>query len=743
MLQLPEKFDGIRLLVQGEAPGKDEADESKAFVGKAGHWIRHNILANAGVRESDVLFDNTLRCLPPANKQGDHYPIGEDKVEAEKLCRQYDQWQQCPLSIPLLLVGGKALAVRLGHDSISAYHGHITIHEGRVTGCTFHPSAVMRNPNLLPVAIREIGNLLVAARNPRVLERPTVVKGVLPYHEGREFVTDLEWNPKTDQLEVVGIAYESGRAFSSFDVATGLELVRQHLESGTRVIGHNIIDADIPKIGTVPKSWGPEHVIDTMVVGHMIHAHLAELGLLGLGDLVRFYGPTSDWKQDKHDLLQYNGYDCAYNFRLWEQLKTDLDATEQWHLIEKQQKLQAMSVEMQARGIRIDRDALEHYANQRKVERDELKASFPINPNSPAQIVKWLREEFKISVTDAQWETLVKLRGRDERIDKLIEFREDSKSLKTWFPIETDKKGNILGVGEWIHPKFQPTGTAVARFSCADPNCQNIPPHLRRFLIPRDPENMVLCGFDAKNIENRTVAWISGDHESIRKWEEGFDPYSLTAMLMFHKSYDEIQADKKHWSSLNQKKESLREKAKTTELASIYGETAFSLANRMFGNRKRESLNEAERLRGAFFRGRPKIAQWHKSLLKMFERGDVMLRNPFGRVRFVYAPSDHEFMKRAAHFLGCSTAADIINGRALMIWDELGLIPILIVHDELVYELPKGDEGMKLARMIREIMELPVNELNGLVIPTEGKMGSNYGGKTAENPHGFADLVLN
>lgn len=159
---LPANYDGIKLLVQGEAPGRDEIDEGKPFVGKSGHWLRNNILANAGVASHEIIIANTLCCLPPINRKGEHYPTGKVRVDAERACRQYDIWDKCPATLPLMLFGNKALELRLGHDSISDWHGSVTLAEGRVTSCTFHPAAVMRQPNLLPVVIREITNLLEA-----------------------------------------------------------------------------------------------------------------------------------------------------------------------------------------------------------------------------------------------------------------------------------------------------------------------------------------------------------------------------------------------------------------------------------------------------------------------------------------------------------------------------------------------------------------------------------------------------
>lgn len=732
-IELPERFDSIRLLVQGEVPSDSDLEDGKPFVGKTGHWLRQNMLANAGVLDSQVLFDYTLRCQPPANKRGEHWPTADNK-EAFEHCRFPGQWDQVPLRIPLLLLGGHALESRLGFDKISDYHGHVQFKNGRLVGVTFAPKAVMASPNLLPVAIRESANLLVAAANPSVLERPRVVKQFLPYVQGKPLVFDLEWNPGTQQLTVVGIAHEYGKAYSTFNVEAGLEVVQRHIDDGTLVIGHNLIDADIPKTGRLPKSWSPKHVFDTMIAGHLVHAHLAESGLLGLGDLVRFYDPTTDWKQEKSDLLLYNGYDNAYNFRLYERLSADLDATEQWHLVEKQQKLARLSSLMKARGVRIDHAALYDYAKAREEKRGNEKAEFGFNPDSPKQVREWLKEK-GIIVSDAAKKTLDKLRGIDEEIDELIDYRSDSKSLTTWFPIERNKKKEIISVGNCTFPAFKPTGTAVARFSCADPNFQNLPPRLRRFVIPRDSE-LMFAAFDGSQIENRTVAWITDEKAMLAAFASGADFHKSNALNIQMMLQGRVL-------TLDDITKEQRQQGKTVTHATDYKETHFNLARRLFGNSKRESLDKAKRLQDAFYSAYPQIKRWHRDLEQQFLRGEVLLRNPFGRARFVYERTPHEFAKRAAHFLGCSTAADIINESAILVWEELGLLPVLIVHDELVYELPKGEAGLKIAKRIKEIMEHPIPEMGGFVIPSSSAIGDNYGKYDKDlNPGGLREVEL-
>jgi len=98
----------------------------------------------------------------------------------------------------------------------------------------------------------------------------------------------------------------------------------------------------------------------------------------------------------------------------------------------------------------------------------------------------------------------------------------------------------------------------------------------------------------------------------------------------------------------------------------------------------------------------------------------------WGRPRFIYAHESRDRVKRGCHFLGCSGAADFVNQCAVEIWNQTGLVPIMIVHDELVYDVPPAELDTLVA-VRHDILERPVEALDGLVIPWNMKVGKNYG----------------
>lgn len=56
-----------RVLIVGEAPGKNEDLQGKPFVGAAGKFL-DELLETAGLKREEVFIANVLKCRPPSNR---------------------------------------------------------------------------------------------------------------------------------------------------------------------------------------------------------------------------------------------------------------------------------------------------------------------------------------------------------------------------------------------------------------------------------------------------------------------------------------------------------------------------------------------------------------------------------------------------------------------------------------------------------------------------------------------------
>lgn len=69
-----------RILIIGEAPGKNEDLQGRPFVGAAGKYL-DELLSIAGIKREEVYIANVLKCRPPGNR--------DPKVEEIEMCAPY------------------------------------------------------------------------------------------------------------------------------------------------------------------------------------------------------------------------------------------------------------------------------------------------------------------------------------------------------------------------------------------------------------------------------------------------------------------------------------------------------------------------------------------------------------------------------------------------------------------------------------------------------------------------------
>ncbi|MCL4765649.1 MAG: uracil-DNA glycosylase [Hyphomicrobiaceae bacterium] len=148
-----------RLMVIGEAPGREEDLEGKPFVGRAGQLL-DRMLAAIGLGEADVHITNVVYWRPPGNRT----PTPQEVLA----CRPFVM-RQIELVQPdmLLLLGAVAAKHVLGvSEGILRVRGkwrQVEIAGRRIpTMATLHPAYLLRTPSTKRLAWRDL--LAVRAR---------------------------------------------------------------------------------------------------------------------------------------------------------------------------------------------------------------------------------------------------------------------------------------------------------------------------------------------------------------------------------------------------------------------------------------------------------------------------------------------------------------------------------------------------------------------------------------------------
>jgi DNA polymerase len=129
-----------RLVVVGEGPGRTEDETGRPFVGKAGELLT-KILAAINLPREQVFICNVVKCRPPENRLPAY-----DEIAA---CVPYLH-RQIELVKPkvILAMGGTAAQTLLNtKQSLGSLRNQIHRFRGTPLVVTYHPAALLRNPN--------------------------------------------------------------------------------------------------------------------------------------------------------------------------------------------------------------------------------------------------------------------------------------------------------------------------------------------------------------------------------------------------------------------------------------------------------------------------------------------------------------------------------------------------------------------------------------------------------------------
>lgn len=136
-----------RVVLVGEAPGREEDERGEPFVGEAGRLL-DRILFAMGLQRDEVYICNVLKCRPPDNR--DPEP-GEVATCEPFLVRQLEAIR------PTLIIALGRFAIQTllqTKTPISRLRGTWQQYQGIPLMPTYHPAYLLRNPH----AKREVWN---------------------------------------------------------------------------------------------------------------------------------------------------------------------------------------------------------------------------------------------------------------------------------------------------------------------------------------------------------------------------------------------------------------------------------------------------------------------------------------------------------------------------------------------------------------------------------------------------------
>lgn len=320
-----------------------------------------------------------------------------------------------------------------------------------------------------------------------------------------------------------------------------------------------------------------------------------------------------------------------------------------------------------------------------------------VNFNSPKQLVQALKA-MGTPVENTRKATLADLNEDDTLPAEAAEFVHALLELRKWKKrLGFDYPKFINPVTGKIHPDFHQLGAATGRFSCSNPNLQQVPrpvpsePNMRHLFLADNPD-CVLIRADYSQQEPRIMAQLSGDPEMIKACNSE-DVYIEFAKLMYGREVD--------------KKSPERFQAKTFVLAVGYGAGEDRLHKST-----RVPLEEVRLTRNTIKQSFPQMASFGSRMEKQAQIYGYV-QTALGRRNYIQ-PGPRMF-SQAVNSPVQGTGADMLKMALARFYVYLTeqknrgkLDPStrvwLLVHDEIVVQAHK-DQAEEVAAELKRVME--------------------------------------
>lgn len=464
----------------------------------------------------------------------------------------------------------------------------------------------------------------------------------------------------------------------------------------------------------------------------------------------------------------YNALDVCITHEVAGKLLSQLDSVAS-KTYEFSLALQAPILEMNLRGVRIDlverlRLIAAYKADAARIEANLLRILYegiglppPFNYRSTAQLktlfysILGCRPILKRNPQGRMVPTLNR-----EALEKLQQYYfAEPLCLHILKLRDLDKKlqflSTELSADNRIRTSFSIAGTKTGRLSSSisdfgvGNNMQNVERRLRRVFIP--DEGMKFCNVDLEQADARNVG--------ARLWElfyHSHGPAFAGKFLDACESGDlHTQVTKMVWPNLAWTGDAKADRAVADQI--FYRDMSYrDLAKRLghgtnyrgqprtMAMHTKVETGIIEDFQRKYFEAFPSILLWHKHIEKQI-RDTSSITSLFGRrIYFFGRPTDPKVLNEAVAYDPQSSTADEIDIGLLRVWRQRIAIPLIQVHDSLLFQYPEADEETVVPQILEALhVEITLAGGRKFHVPTEAKVGWNWADteRDGSNPFGL------
>jgi DNA polymerase-1 len=446
-------FDGpleAEMCFLGEAPGEQEDNALKPFVGAAGQLL-DRCFRTVGIARGEVLLGNIFKQRPPKNKINYYFqdakctkPTWEGEEHIASLKKWLEKRKEEGNINVLVALGAVPTFILTGRKRITKWRGSVlpcTLVEGFKVYCCFHPSYVNRlmnepeerllgekkkqQQNALPLFLRDLERVIEQSGSPdfkpperefRIIENAQEAINELSLLSGESHVAvdietlfsdegPLHWcigfSPRPDYAFI--IPFLKGRKFfwSLPEETRVLQAIsRLFLNPGVKKIFHNCL-FDLSVLG---RYYGLRcasgSVEDSMLCYHASYPYLKKAleTLTSIYTWENYYkddGKVWDGRRisDEAEFI-YNGRDCCVTREIWPLVERDAKELGTWEGYRRTMSVIPSLLAMQIRGVKINTEKkgeLQQAFGEKVVEAEKLlveSTGQSWNLNSSPQMIR-------------------------------------------------------------------------------------------------------------------------------------------------------------------------------------------------------------------------------------------------------------------------------------------------------------------------------------------------------------------
>jgi len=551
-------------------------------------------------------------------------------------------------------------------------------------------------------------------------------------------------------VTVVGFSPGPSRALA---LAISDPTVRVILERG-QIIGQNYLLYDAWILTHREGFPAPKWLWDTRQAGHLLNPdaphNIIDMAAVYADPPVKGYwkSRTAGKYEGGDDLVVCQDVDVTYRIKLGQEKM--LDQIGLLSFMEREViPISLLSLDMRLKGMRINHDRMvdsaerigAHLARERQLlpdwggvrtenQHEKLRDYLYQVLRAPVQVSR------KTGKPSTEEESLVSLQDRiqtghpscnrmagpaREEAISLVELVLSLRGL-------SKLKSSFLSYrGPVVHPAWNPSGTATFRFSCSDPNIQQIPDCScpepcagtnplclgSRYIFLPDEPGWKFGSADLKQAEVVGFLWWVEAWEVLRRVLcEGADAHQVVADLTGLPRAD----------------------AKTTTFSILFGEQDYTTAARLH-----KTLQDIRVIREGYYEMLPGVPEYFRSVLKE-SKDKGYVESPFGLRRYIRLDPSGPVNRRAVNQAANAKIQNIppiVTRRAMIELARTLPKPARIlgqVHDEILFTYPVDLEKEVLTNvhdtLHQSIPEMPAPTLSmagGIKFNVDLAVGENWG----------------